>query len=84
MQDPFLAGETKQLRLSVSVYFKLLFRFVSQCTVLDVKSGKSYLFVCNSWIGLGIGDGVLFKSFAEATKEESQDLEYLFFSNAAM
>ena len=64
--------------------YNLFSRFVSKCAVVDLDTAHTYMFMCQCWIGLGIGEDVLHKTFEVATKKEKENPEYLFFNNTTM
>ncbi|XP_055086672.1 polycystic kidney disease protein 1-like 2 [Periophthalmus magnuspinnatus] len=53
--------------------------FVSSVVVQDLQTGQKFHVLCNSWIGLDIGDGTLDQLFPVTTSEELRRFSNLFF-----
>ena len=64
----------------VGVYF-LFCRFLSRLILIDTTRSRRYYFVCNTWLATDIGDGLVDRTYAKATKKELHELEHLFFTH---
>uniref|UniRef100_A0AAV2K0Q0 GPS domain-containing protein n=1 Tax=Knipowitschia caucasica TaxID=637954 RepID=A0AAV2K0Q0_KNICA len=55
----------------------VLLRFVSSVMVQDLQTGSNVRVLCDSWIGLNIGDGALDRVFPTATEEELKRFRFV-------
>ncbi|XP_069757368.1 polycystin-1-like protein 2 isoform X2 [Narcine bancroftii] len=57
--------------------------YVNHVTVVDVKAGQQWYFICNSWLAVDIGENVLDKVFHAASDEELKHFQNVFFMKIA-
>ena len=57
--------------------------FISRITVTDLMKNKQSIFICQSWLGIGIGDGRIDRIFTASKDEIVKDIETLFLANAS-
>ena len=62
-------------------FFLFLYRFLSRLILIDTNLHRRYYFVCNSWLATDIGDGLVDRTYAKATKKELHELEHLFLTH---
>ncbi|XP_051884653.1 polycystic kidney disease protein 1-like 2 [Pristis pectinata] len=57
--------------------------YVNHVTVVDIKAGQQWHFICNSWLAIDIGENILDKVFHVASDVELKRFQNLFFMKIA-
>ncbi|XP_077869620.1 polycystin-1-like protein 2 [Saccoglossus kowalevskii] len=56
--------------------------FLDKITVLDLQTGKRYFFICDRWLAVEEGDGMIDRLLPVCGKDEVTNFRYLFTSSA--
>ncbi|XP_055505044.1 polycystic kidney disease protein 1-like 2 [Leucoraja erinacea] len=82
----YLHAKLKKQRAIDKVYdsqLYLLCRYVNRVTIMDIKAGQQWHFICNSWLAIDIGENILDKVFHAASDVEMKLFQNLFFMKIA-
>ena len=55
-------------------------RFITRCLLIDDVNLRRHYFLCNDWLADNIGDGLLERTYEEATVDELHAKDHLFFN----